>query len=378
MIHSAKLGKLAANAAVILVSLVVAIVMLETAIRIIAPQQLVLLRPDIWQPTDGLGHRLAADVDTVINTGEREVRLRTNSQGYRIGTTGRREGEIRILAIGDSYLEALQVEYDQTMTARLADTLTQTLGVEVEVVNTGVSGYGPSHYLIKAGQETNRNEYDLLLVFVYLENDITRFRSNHFPRRQPQSRPLQMPQEISFEAFVDTIIYPIYVKLRSRSHLVVFLKGRLLRLWTRMGLSRRDFPSTVLLSEANSQVWDTTSSILLDIESHGPTCFLLLPPDYQVDRELGNAYAMGSGIDTTDVDFGQPSAILEAKLRPSCVLDLAPALEAAHMEGIKAYGNVDRHLTPTGHEVVVKALTPFVLQRLRSLVDGHTQTERMR
>ena len=45
--------------------------MAEVLVRVLAPQQLVVKRPDIWQAVDTLGWAHRADVRTTINTGER-------------------------------------------------------------------------------------------------------------------------------------------------------------------------------------------------------------------------------------------------------------------------------------------------------------------
>ena len=91
--------------------------------RIVAPQPLVQIRPDIWMPVDGLGYQLAPNLDTTINTGEGSVRLLTDEKGHRIGLQGPPNGERKILAVGDSFLEGLQVEYEELVTTRLGGLL---------------------------------------------------------------------------------------------------------------------------------------------------------------------------------------------------------------------------------------------------------------
>jgi hypothetical protein len=61
------------------------LVVVETLVRLLAPQSLILLRPDIIIPTEQLAWRHAPDVDTRVNTGEREIRWTTDDQGMRIG-----------------------------------------------------------------------------------------------------------------------------------------------------------------------------------------------------------------------------------------------------------------------------------------------------
>ena len=51
------------------------IILAEILVRIFAPQQLIILRPDIWQPTNVLGYRHHENANTVVNLGEATVHL---------------------------------------------------------------------------------------------------------------------------------------------------------------------------------------------------------------------------------------------------------------------------------------------------------------
>src|SRR6185503_6298606 len=104
-------------------------------------------------------------------TGERSVRVLSDERGHRIGAARRPRPDRSVLAIGDSFVEALQVEAEQTMTALLAESLTRSSGRTVRVVNGAVGGWDANQYLIAAKRELDGAKYDLLLVFVFLEND---------------------------------------------------------------------------------------------------------------------------------------------------------------------------------------------------------------
>src|SRR6266480_6773533 len=70
------------------IALGVALGLAEWLVRRVAPQQLILLRPDVWQPADSLGWVNQPNVNTMINTGDRTVRLMTDRDGFRVGTAG--------------------------------------------------------------------------------------------------------------------------------------------------------------------------------------------------------------------------------------------------------------------------------------------------
>src|SRR5213593_2383758 len=148
------------------VSLGVACALGELLVRLVAPQQLILTHPEIWQPVDTLGWAHRPHVNTTINRGEGTVRVITDRDGYRVGRGARVEARRRILLLGDSYMEALQVEYEQSFAGLLEARLAERLGEPDAIRNPGVSGWDPSQYLIEARRDIGREPFDLVLVSV--------------------------------------------------------------------------------------------------------------------------------------------------------------------------------------------------------------------
>ncbi|MEO8498063.1 MAG: SGNH/GDSL hydrolase family protein, partial [Planctomycetota bacterium] len=80
-------------------------------------------------------------------TQEGRVFVRTNSDGFRDREHPRAKpaNTIRIAVLGDSYCEAMQVEQGQTFWSVMERDINQCLpagSAAVEVINTGVAGYG--------------------------------------------------------------------------------------------------------------------------------------------------------------------------------------------------------------------------------------------
>src|SRR5437879_3707351 len=117
-------------------------------LRRVWPQQLAIKRPDICQAVETLGWAHRPNVNTTINTGERTVRVITDRDGLRVGLRGRVEGKRHVLLLGDSFMEALQVEYEQSVAGLLEARLTSRLGEPVAVRNGGVGGWDPPQYLM--------------------------------------------------------------------------------------------------------------------------------------------------------------------------------------------------------------------------------------
>ena len=156
-----------ARIALALLSTLVGLLLAEQFVRLFAPQPLVRMRGSIWIPVDGLGHQKTPHLDTIIDTGEGPVRLLTDERGHRVGPEGPPAGRRRILAVRDSFLEGLQVDYRDLVTTRLAGMLErqESLRKSAEnavptyaVVNTGVSGWDLNRYYRKARQELSADD----------------------------------------------------------------------------------------------------------------------------------------------------------------------------------------------------------------------------
>ena len=175
----------------------VGVLLSEGLVRLSAPQPLVQVRPDIWMPVEGFGYQMAPHVDTIINTGERDVRLLTDARGNRIGPQGPPRGRRKILAVGDSFVEGLSVAYPDLVTTRLAELMDRrrsrprsTAGRTREhaVVTAGVSGWDPSHYYRKTLAELAVEDYELVLLFVFTDNDVVTHSGTRHPPRPNEGK----------------------------------------------------------------------------------------------------------------------------------------------------------------------------------------------
>jgi hypothetical protein len=103
-------------------------------------------------------------------------------------------------------------------------------------------------------------------------------------------------------------------------------------------------------------------------EDHGvPIIFAILPADYQIDEHLGENYARGNSIDPSLIDLDQSNRILAQKLMGYGlqVVDMTADLRQAFLDGRKPYAAFDRHLSASGHEVVVDRILPLAERLLQ-------------
>lgn len=86
-------------------------------------------------------------------------------------------GVYRILVLGDSYVEALQMPLAESFPQQLSAQL-QAWGAAVEVINAGVSGWGTDQQLLWLREEGLKYHPDLILLAFFPGND---FMNNHMP-----------------------------------------------------------------------------------------------------------------------------------------------------------------------------------------------------
>jgi hypothetical protein len=364
-----KLRSLVTNVGLLIVSSVVCLGILEIAVRLVLPQQLIEYRPDIFQPADSVGFLFRPDLTTVINTGERDVTLQTDSLGLRIGSAeGTKAPAVRLLLLGDSFMAALQVEYEQSLAGRLDSLLPGISGRAVLVRNAGVPDWGPSQYLVRGRQLLDREPFDLVVVAVFVDNDVVEVRRDYVaPRRPFKIAHFSWPTSLRRDDLVDDY-------LEQHSQLFILLRTRMRSVLKRAGLSADYVSPEFMRSTADSPRWDVTAGICADIAaaaaSHGiPAIFVLVPASFQVDRATFYEYLEGFKIDSSLVDVDQPDRLLSEQLqaRGLRVLDALPAFRAAAAGGETLDGTVDRHLSPAGHELLASILVPEIRQVLDSV-----------
>ncbi len=363
------------NGALAGVALLVALGLGEGLVRLVAPQQLILKRPDVWRAVDTLGWVHRARVNTTVNTGERTVRFVTDAEGFRVGATqsaggGGKEGQRRrILLLGDSFMAAMQVDYEASTAGLLEAGLARRLGSPVTIRNAAVAGWDPPQYLMEARVALARERYDLVLVALYLGNDVVPARIDRYPARPPvEVHALRFPRRPTLGELSDALAYPINDFLEVRSHLFILFKRHAQVLLMRLGLTAASFPVELMRREATAPRWAVTAGICRDIAVAArrrgvTTLFVLLPTPYQVDSTEFWRSVRGFGIDPATVDLEQPDRLLGGELRARGlrIVDVLPAFREAHRAGAELYGRVDPHFSPEGHQLLDRLLEPVVV-----------------
>lgn len=112
---------------------------------------------------------------------EYDIHISVNSRGLRapeeIGYE-KPEGVYRVLVLGDSFIEAAQVELAESFPQRLGALMQAQTGQPVQVLNAGVGGWGNDQQLLWLKEEGYKYQPDLIVLAVYPRND---FMNNYEP-----------------------------------------------------------------------------------------------------------------------------------------------------------------------------------------------------
>jgi hypothetical protein len=150
--------------------IVLALVMLELGVRVLGLYE--FPTDDFIQPHAELGWSHTPVKEGHWTVGEDRIRVKINSKGLRDKEYAYRkeEGTFRILVLGDSFTEALQVPVDDTFCNVLERELNRRQR-HFEVINGGFAGVGTDYELLFLKREGYKY-YPDLVILAFFGNDI--------------------------------------------------------------------------------------------------------------------------------------------------------------------------------------------------------------
>ena len=341
-------------------------ILLEFVVRIFFPQNLIYNNNDIWRPDDLYGWRHYENVNTKINgAGAGVVNFVSDENGFRVNINQNDDGVVykyEILALGDSFLEALQVENEDTFIELAKKDI--TIDGNVNFYNSGVGGWDPNHYLIQTKEILRDQIVNLGIIFFYVGNDVVDYKSDNIPAKKRSASKFHFPNDFSYRSFIKSVLKPLNDRLEKKSHLFLFLKDRFSNLLTRLGLSARYFPSIFYINEKNDHKWETSVEICYDIDQQFkkfniPTMFVLLPTPYQYNEEVFIDYVRSFSLDVDSIDIYQPQKILTDLMtkKNMNVFDPLPFMKnKGQAIQFDLYGKIDNHFNKNGHSILSEYL----------------------
>ena len=360
--------------ALVAAGLLLALVVVEIGLRIVG-----VSFPSLYAADPVLGYRLRPGVaGTWRKEGRSEVRITSDGRRDRERPVAKPAGACRVVVLGDSYVEALQVPVDRALCAVMEQHLRacRSASCDVEVLGFGVSGYGTAQELLLLRDRAWRYEPDLVVLAFTTGNDVR----NDSKALEPDGmRPffvLEGDRLVLDSSFLESRAYRARSSLGWRVAQGAMDHSRLLQLLNEAKNARAarqgadagldDAVYSMPADPRWADAWAVTEALLREVRdecaSHGvPLLVATLSSPIQVDphREAREAWASARGI----ADLLAPDRRIEAACRRdgiACVV-LADGLRAeAEASGRCLHGfprtPCSGHWNEEGHAVAGKLL----------------------
>jgi hypothetical protein len=281
-------------------------------------------------------------------------------------------GVFRILVLGDSFMEALQVPFEQSFPSLLERELAGPAGRRVEVVNASVSGWGTDdelQYLTRYGLRWNP---DLILVAVTLHNDISDNLRERFHTIRGGALVHQPGEDATFLQYK---VVQLKSFLAARSQAFQLLSRARFSRQMRQEASQLGSHVTALLSPTTdphiARGVELTELLLARMQALASAqgsrvVLVLLPLGVQLsDAKFGELARAATG-SPTGLDLGKPQRLVMGAADRTRIpaIDLLPGFRAWTAGGGQAlFLERDGHWNAQGHRLAVGIVVREMMAR---------------
>jgi hypothetical protein len=342
---------------------------IEVLVRLLLPQVLPLDAPQIYRPDDTIGWRRTPNVRALANTGDRDVMICTDDRGDRVSCTAPRPAECvrRVLVVGDSFVEALAVPFEETAWALLQSDTSACVDV------AGVGGYEPSQYLqlVRERLGAGGPRYDLVIASLFVGNDFITDAEKIPPAQSVWAEPIRLlPERLDADALVRWL-HPFDQWLESRSHAYVAMRFAIRNARDPGDVGIYGLPLAVVRDRLTPSIVDATCrsfALMAEAASRAEASMLItiVPARVQVLDADGSRLekifpALAGSIDM-DLVTNSVAPRLAHLAGVSGVVDLLPVLRAHPAP--EYWGVRDQHFGSRGHAAWFAALRDTVRTNL--------------
>lgn len=338
-----------------------------------------------------LGWRKRPGAEVLFRTPEYRVTLRINHLGLRDPERGYAApgGTLRILGLGDSFVEGYGVPLEQTVTQVLERSL-DAQGCRVEVVNGATTGYSTDQEYLFYDREGTRYSPQVVLVFFYY-NDVrynvyAAYRRPRLPKPVFAERdgrlilqnvpvpplPPVEPMGVDAPGAGASLLYEaLEQRLRTGAPQAY---GRLARWGLFAPVTPQEPPDELKVYKrkrvpALENAWTRTAQILealaRDVEAHGARPLLVyVPSRMEIDERAWSLTRAAYGLEEGQWDRGRVVQRLREIGRAVRlpILDLTPDLRQANRGWLGGpYYPRDGHWNACGHRVAARRVASFLL-----------------
>jgi GDSL-like lipase/acylhydrolase family protein len=359
--------KFAVNGGLVLASFGVAVLLAEFILRMAYPQQL-----GVWYSLrNGL----------VIHPPSTRIHLSSFRQDVAFNALGMRDveheaakapGMVRVLVLGDSFMEALQVRLEDSFPRLLEQRLSAMTGQRVEVINAGVSGWGTDQQLQYLTEYGLALKPDLVLIAMTLHNDVSDNLGEQFHVLKGDQVVARPPFEIPAREFR---LLKVKDYLASHSHLTQLMRRYKHLGEVRVAARQLDDHVSQLLRKAEpapiDKGWRLTTGLIGEIRRQAKavgarTAVFLIPLSIQVYEDMLRRWLADHELERSSIALEKPQAMMErvGRVIGVDVIDLLDAFREWHRrEGKSLHLVGEGHWNVDGHRLVTAVVAEELTKR---------------
>ena len=351
----------------------------------------------VYSQTDPvLGWRNRPGASVRYSRRDYQTQVAINSLGFRDveRKAARAPGFGRLLALGDSFIEAYTVELEESVTRR-AEALSLSEGCRLDVINAGVHGYSTDQEALWYLREAEPFAPDVVLLYFYYNDILNNVRGNYWGSPKPvvnvvdgQLKPVNLPlpepsrttESLGVQIRPPSPIEGSAFKALLSERLVMGAPthyNRLARSGLWAPLEPDAIPDELRAYKARGQLgefdeaWARTAEILKSLGDvararHAAPVLVHIPARFEISERDWQLTLLRYGIDPQAWDRGLVRRKLEevASSTGWTFLDLTPALRAATTPlGEEPYLRYDGHWNALGHDAAARATLTFLRER---------------
>lgn len=316
----------------------------------------------IFQPDPKTVIALAPGATARMQTAEYDQQIRVNNLGMRAPEVPvKAPGELRLLAVGDSFTLGLQVAEADRYTERLGVALAARMGRPVTVWNAGVDGHGTFHATEQAARLAPEIDADAVLLLFFTGNDF--FDNMGYARAARNAQrpaPEQPPRDDTRSWLARRSVLAMYATVLLRA-LDVGGAGNGARHHQELAI----YTDASALEHQGSRTRSALREAAERCRDLSLPCFMATAgPAFVVYPERAETTFWLFGHDPADADVDAPAQFVAAAAPPGLpVHDLTPALRRAPAAP-PLYFTLDGHWTEAGHAVVAEELAEWLGPKL--------------
>lgn len=338
-------------------SLLFVILLLEIGLRIAVGR---VFPPRFFEPHPDFGHFHRPNVEGWQRTGEYESYVAINAKGLRDRDFPyeKPEGTYRILVLGDSFTEGLQVDIEKTFPKQLETLLNEQAASPVEVINAGVSRYGTDRALLFLEEEGLKYHPDLIIYALY-PNDITdNVESGLF--RIENGRLVQHSVEISTWEQVRGFLYDTsyLYRIGLATYLILRQQNDPTLIETEWGLVLPIYRAD--LQPREIRAWELSAALLNRLAENPNVMVVYLPEIFQTENDLWAKVENSEETLVRDAPNMKLAEIMPANLT---FIDLSPEFREVGQDTSLYYVS-DGHFNAAGHALTARLLAPVILAKM--------------